>query len=283
MAVISGAWCRPVNTSADEKGGIHDDATAQNLGFQGGTIAGSIHMEQFVPLLVEHFGEQWWSRGGMSLYFLAATVDHEPVQCKVESVAPERAKIWMERENGDLVMQGTASLGPDQDSELNQRLKTVRPASDIRILRHVVIDKLSARHPVNMPAASIDERLAVITESLPCYANSEQFGGRVLPPAPFVHAFRVVEQEIAPLDGPFVGMFGAIELQYLNGPVFAERDYSAIGRVLAVSESPKTEILWYEATLRDVSSQQDVARMIKMDRLMKAASPHWADAEVKSS
>ena len=78
---IVGPWRRPKNTSADEKGGIHDDDTAQDLGFQGGTIAGSIHMEQFPPLLVAHFGDAWWSQGGMSLYFKAATIDHEPVCC----------------------------------------------------------------------------------------------------------------------------------------------------------------------------------------------------------
>lgn len=43
--ILSGPWRHPINSSADEKGGIHDDETASNLGFAGGTIAGSIHME----------------------------------------------------------------------------------------------------------------------------------------------------------------------------------------------------------------------------------------------
>ena len=41
---ITGPWRWPATTSAGEKGGIHDDDTTQELGFQGGTIAGSIHM-----------------------------------------------------------------------------------------------------------------------------------------------------------------------------------------------------------------------------------------------
>ena len=48
---------------------IHDDATAQKLGFRGGTIAGSIHMDQFPPVLVEAFGPAWFETGSLSLAF----------------------------------------------------------------------------------------------------------------------------------------------------------------------------------------------------------------------
>ena len=49
QAAITGEWRRPVNTAAHQKGGIHDDDTATDLGFRGGTVAGAIHMEQFHP------------------------------------------------------------------------------------------------------------------------------------------------------------------------------------------------------------------------------------------
>ena len=78
---LAGRWCRPRNTSADEKGGIHDDATARTLGFSGGTVAGSIHMEQFPPFLIEHLGADWLEQGTLSLYFRSATTDGVPVQC----------------------------------------------------------------------------------------------------------------------------------------------------------------------------------------------------------
>ena len=47
----------PRNSAAEVKGSIHDDATASKLGFRGGTVAGSIHMDQFVPGLLEIYGE----------------------------------------------------------------------------------------------------------------------------------------------------------------------------------------------------------------------------------
>ena len=69
ISIIKGNWRNPKNSSAEEKGGIHDDETAQELGLKGGTIPGSVSMEQFVPLLIDYFGESWWKTGGMSVFF----------------------------------------------------------------------------------------------------------------------------------------------------------------------------------------------------------------------
>ena len=278
-ATITGPWRRPINPSANEKGGIHDDATAQDLGFKGGTIAGSIHMEQFPPLLVEHFGAAWWSRGGMSLYFKTATIENEPVCCKLEPLDERRARIWMENEAGAVVMEGTASLGDDPESEVSARAKAARPASDLRMMADVAVGARSPECPVRIPEESIDARLAVITEPMACYSDATLFDGRVAPVAPCIHAFREVEPHIIPVNGPYVGLFGSIEIQYLNGPVVAERDYVSQGEVLALSDSPKTEIIWYTATLSDPTSGTPIARMTKMDRLMKDASPLWSNAQ----
>mgnify|MGYP001821272941 CR=1 FL=1 len=277
---ITGPWRRPRNTSANEKGGIHDDDTAQNLGFQGGTIAGSIHMEQFPPLLIDYFGEAWWSKGGMSLYFKAATIDDEPVCCKLDPISRTRARIWMENEAGTQIMEGTASLDEDPESEVSRRIEAVRAPGDLRMLREVTIGAPSPDCPVRISTESIDQRLAVITEPMDCYKDDSIYDGRVAPVAPFVHAFRVVEPHIIPVQGPYVGLFGSIELQYLNGPAVADKDYVAQGHVVALSDSPRTEIIWYTATLCDAASGVPVARMTKMDRLMKDASPLWAEGEV---
>ena len=45
--------------------------------------------------------------------------------------------------------------------------------------------------------------------------------------------------------------------------------------VIAVGESPKTEVTWYESTLRDATDKRVVARMLMMSRLLKASSPLW--------
>ena len=52
--VLVGPLREPRNLAANVAGSIHDDSQAQKLGFRGGTVAGSIHMEQFPPLLEGH-------------------------------------------------------------------------------------------------------------------------------------------------------------------------------------------------------------------------------------
>ena len=276
---MTGEWRRPTNTSADEKGGIHDDETASGLGFAGGTIAGSIHMEQFVPILVDHFGAEWWRRGGISLYFLSATLNAQPVRCLLEPTAPDKASIWMEDEDGQRIMQGSASLGDDPDSEIRQRLNSVREPQHIRMFADVRIGVKSEPVPSRLSIDEVEARLKVITEPMACFESSHEFGARVAPMAAAIHTFRAAEPIIAPIRGDFVGMFGAIEVQFVNGPILAEHDYLVVGEALALSESPKTEIIWHQHEMRDAQSGATVARMIKMDRLLKGASPLWKGEE----
>src|SRR5215471_12726265 len=93
---------------------IHEDATAQRLGFRGGTIPGSIHMDQFAPLLVEAFGPAWFATGSLSLNFKHATTDREEVIAMVAE-PPRRYDVQvearMERPDGTLVAIGTAAVG----------------------------------------------------------------------------------------------------------------------------------------------------------------------------
>ena len=68
--VIAGPlWAARNWNIEDGAGSIHDDDTAAELGFRGGTVAGDIHMNQFPPILVEVFGNEWFERGNLSLNF----------------------------------------------------------------------------------------------------------------------------------------------------------------------------------------------------------------------
>lgn len=110
--ILSGEERRPVNPA--QSGSIHDDSVAQKLGFRGGTIAGSIHLEQFVPLLLEAFGAEWFRSGSLSAYFRYATLHDEPVRCflrKPERSADVQVEAWMDTPSGQRVCEGTASVG----------------------------------------------------------------------------------------------------------------------------------------------------------------------------
>src|SRR5881394_593625 len=130
----------PRNSAAEVKGSIHDDATAARLGFRGGTVAGSIHMDQFVPGLLALYGDGWFETGGLSLYFTKATVDAEPVRATVEAGA-ERARLTMHDETGAQICEGTASPGRDPGSELANRLEAQTPAApgELRILKDLKV------------------------------------------------------------------------------------------------------------------------------------------------
>jgi hypothetical protein len=280
--VLIGPVRAPRNTARHAgAGSIHDDATAQKLGFRGGTVAGSLHMEQFPPLLIEAFGEDWLRSGGMSLYFKYATTDNEPVQAFVRrgSADAGHIEVWMDDAKGNRVADGTANVGgTDPSSTLRQRIKAMPAAEDIRILANIAAGDVGERVATRITNEALEGRLAVITEPLPAYTDAGIFGHRIATPALQVHVLRPGERSILPRNSDFgVGLFGAIELQLLAGPVFVEHDYETQARVLAVGETPKTEYLYYEANLFEPGSDDTVLSMIMMLRFMKASSRLWVE------
>src|SRR3954451_12142954 len=111
--VLAGELRVPRNAAANAKGSIHDDETAQRLGLRGGTVAGSVHLDLFPPLLLEVFGERWYERGSVSMNFKNPTVDREPPRAFVarpSAPAPgsgdAQVRVWIERDDGMLVGEG---------------------------------------------------------------------------------------------------------------------------------------------------------------------------------
>jgi len=282
--VIAGPVREPRNLEQEIKGSIHDDATAVELGLRGGTVAGSLHMEQFPPLLTHLFGKRWWQTGGLSLYFRYATTDRERVQCFARRPEPDpathddaRVEVWIDHENGERVAEGTASVGkPDPVSPLRLRVQRVPEPKDLRILSDLEVGRESASVATKATRERLERRLCVIVEPLLDYGRESEWGGPVAPPSLLVDAMTAVQRELLPPDSKYgVGLWGAIEIQHLQGPVFVEHDYEVRARVLAVSETPKTEYLWYESTLSDPKSGDDIAGMLMMLRFMKASHPAW--------
>lgn len=279
--VRAGPVRRPTNVSKAAKGSIHDDARARELGFRGGTVAGNIHCEQFPPLLEAVLGADWRRTGNLSLYFLQPTSDLEPVQAFVGAPEPRseggfRAAVWMETPEGVRVCEGTAAVGPpDLDSALRKRVATARPALDLRILKASKVGDAVSDVPSRQESAKTAPRVENITEPLDIYVDATLLGGLAAAPSAAIDALRAVEESLFNADGAFVGMFGAIELQFLDGPVFIDRDYLCDAKILALSETPKTEVAWWESTLKTVDDRTPVARMIMMTRLLKGSSTLW--------
>ena len=267
---LAGEFRSPVNQAATSKGSIHDDATASKLGFRGGTVAGAVHMDQYVPRLLETFGDDWLNQGNLSVYFQQATVDREPVRAfTLRAPGEVQARVRMENEAGALINIGTASAsGPDSETELQRRLKGMEPARGLRILKASKVGDEVAEVPVRVLQAGLDRRLSAITEPMAIYADG------FLPPSMATQLMRGVEETLFSRTG-VVGLFGAIELQTLNGPLKVETDYVARGRILALTESPKTENVWYQSHIKDPATGEDAGWMIMYLRFLKASSPLW--------
>lgn len=272
--VWEGAFRTPRNAFADAKGSIHNDDTAAKLGFKGGTVAGSVHMDQFVPALLEAYGDDWWRSGSLSLYFTQATVDGEPVRATVEAGA-DRARLSMFNEAGALICKGTAAAGADEGSELRTRFAeqaAVEPAA-LRILKNLRVGDEHRGLEVCVPGEALERALATLTEPLDVYRKG------VLPPSHAVrlaHMTRPVVMEKAAY--PHVGLFGGLEVRHLTGPLRADVAYRARTKILKLTESPKTENVWYEVTFSEAGREAEVASVFYLLRIMRASSPLYAAA-----
>ncbi len=277
MGPIQGPLWAGRNWSADDgAGSIHDDRTAEQLGFRGGTVAGDVHMNQFPPVLVRVFGERWFESGNLSLSFKNATVDGEKVQVFAEPPAPgaNQTKVWMEREDGMLVCVGTAALGDHSRSEL--RRKDLRPCdpAELRILNRVHPGMSLGEYEVyaspNKQHESYDRGL--ISDPMSWYRDASPWGDVVAAPSAIIqylwgNPIRALEPYI---EGS-VGLFGAIEIGYTHGPFLLNRNYRLTSEVICVGQSPRTEYVWYETHAYNEPAQL-VATMRMQGRSMKASS-----------
>lgn len=264
----------PRNMASEVKGSIHDDATATKLGFRGGTVAGSIHMDQFVPLILEAYGEDWFTGGNLSLVFKQPTTDGEAVQAAL-TPGRERARLEMWNEDKALICQGTAADHADAGSELSRRLLTQEPAprGTLRILSALQVGQEASDISLSVPRETLTRALATITETAPDYE-----GGGVLPPSLVVQLAHGARNAVVGSAGSAVGLFGALEIQFLHGPLEAGRDYVGRTRVHALTESPKTENVWYDVLIADPDTGRDQARVTFCLRFMKGSSPLWSEA-----
>jgi hypothetical protein len=270
---LTGEFRAPQNGFQQAQGSIHNDEVASKLGFKGGTVPGSVHMDQFVPMLVELYGRAWFETGDISLHFTQATVDREEVQALVQPGEPH-ARLQMVNKAGQQICVGTASpKAPDKDSEIARRMAEQAEAdpASLRIYADIAVGDTTFDIPMRVNRADYDLGLGRITERLPIYDAKG-----VLSPAYVIRLAHMSRPFVlAKSKAPYVGLFGALEVRHLAGPLLADRDYVGRTTMRKITESPKTENVWYDVDIADAASGQDVASVTFMIRAMKASSPLW--------
>jgi hypothetical protein len=274
---LVGPWRRPhqmLNAQVyDSHASIHDDATAQKLGFQGGTIEGPTHFSQFAPLCENLWGKAWFETGCISAHYRNPSFAGEEVQAILAKPGPgsKQCKIQMVKRDGTEVLRGTASVGHGGPATaLDQRLTELKPLPDPVILHDVKVGMKTARQIVRMGfdqnmgelyPFSLNDKLKVITEPSPYYRREEETGnpwGRPIIPIEMLSVlfqYRSRDDRL-PIKGPAVGLFADQEIRLLRGPLFVGEDYETEREVIALSGSRRTESLWVRTT---VFAEDDVA------------------------
>jgi hypothetical protein len=275
--VLAGPWRGPRQMLSDQAydghASIHDDGTAQALGFRGGTIEGPTHFSQVAPLACELWGERFLSEGCISAHYRNAVYEGEEVRALLTPTAADQALLRMEKRDGTEVLAGTVGIGASQPaSALEQRLEALRPPGELVILQDVRIGMKTGRIPVAMGADqhmgdlypfTLRQKLERITEPSPLYDEIIPFEmisvllGHVSREQPF------------PVRGPAVGLFADQEIRLFDGPLRVGEAYEIEREVIAISDSRRTESSWIRTRVYRPSGDVPIATMLLNSAVLK--------------
>jgi hypothetical protein len=284
---ICGPLRRPAQMLADQEYGghtsIHDDATADKLGFRAGPIEGPTHFSQFVPLLAHVWGRAWFERGCLSAHYQNMVVEGEEVRAFVAlpPTGATRTGAWAQKADGTPVLEASASIGPDQGATLlEQRMAQLRPPEKLVILADLRVGMTGAvdervrmdpdQHMGALYPFSLNAKLARITESSPWYSKPESTPwGRAIIPLEMVSVLVEYTNVKAkfPVKGPAVGLFADQEIRMVDGPLFVGEDYLVRREIVALSESKRVESYWVRSRVYDAAG-----KVLKAEMLLNHAS-----------
>jgi hypothetical protein len=283
---IAGPWRSPRNMLAeqtyDDHASIHDDATAQKLGFKGGAVEGPTHFSQTTPLAVRLFGPEFFERGCLSAHYRAIVYDGEEVQAHAawREASAQIAPVWIIKRDGTEVQRGTASLGEAGATALDRRLAELAPLADPVITRDVEVGRRTGRQTVRMEAAenmgalypfSLDQKLTKITEPSPWYASGDNPYGRAIIPFEMISVLLqyTSREDRLPTRGPALGLFADQEIRLLEGPLFVGETYEVEREVVAITGSRRTESMWVRSEVFRPGEKKAIASMLLNHAILK--------------
>lgn len=284
----------------DDHTSIHDNETAQKLGFKGGTIEGPTHFSQFVPLCVAVWGPRWLAQGSLSAHYRNACFEGEKVRAYVTKPQDDSTQttIRMEREDGTEILRGTAAVGgTNPPSALEQRISELSPPEKPVILRDIHVGMRTQRIAVHMDATqhmgalypfSLAQKLEAITEPSPWYSAEGAASSPWKQPMIPVEMVSVLlnysgEAAAFPVRRPVVGLFADQEIRMHAGPLFVGQPYEMDREVIALSGSRRTESLWIRTRVFRPGSDEVIATMLLNAAYMKASYPGYEEEQKKMS
>jgi hypothetical protein len=296
---LAGPWRSPRqmlhDQTYDDHASIHDDATAQKLGFKGGTIEGPTHFSLFAPLGVAVWGQRFLEQGCLSAHYRNPAFEGETMRGFIKAVeGSDHAEIWAVKDDGVEVLRGTASVGPNAPaSALEARLKTLPPLEQPVVMADVKVGMKTGRVPARMDADqhmgdlypfSLNQKLKVITEPSPWYADgaTTPWGRAIIP----FEMLSVLLQYTAreghfPVREPVVGLFADQEIRLIDGPLLVGEQYEVERELVALSGSRRTESFWVRTKAYRVSDGKHVATMLLNQATLKESYAPYAEEFAK--
>jgi hypothetical protein len=255
---------------------LHDSSVAASLGLGGAPIEAPTHFSQFDPLAARLWGSSWFERGCISSHFRTTVVEGEVVEATMSTLSPSNAIIQMVKADGTVVLDGTASIGPNYSpTELEVRLASLRRPEQL-----FIIDQMEVGTKIHLADGSsitfdepngplypfsLNEKLAAITEPHPWYtpegAATSPWGRPIVP----MEMISVLANKVEPrwaVRTPSVGLFLDLEIRLLAGPIFVGDTYAVDAEVVGLSESKRTESYWTLTSLRAQGSDDVVATVL---------------------
>ena len=275
---------------------IHDDSTAEQMGFQaGGPIEGPTHFSQFDPLLYGLWGQEWFETGCLSAHYRNMVVEGEQVRAYVERPAngQTQVRIRAEKADGTEVLIGTASIGGDaESSEIATRMARLRPPGPLVIMRDLQVGMKGKgleevtmdfdQHMGKLYPFSLNQKLQAITEPSPWYTEdgggSSPWGRAVIPREMIsvLGGYSNRKSGFSP-RGPALGLFAGQQIRMIRGPLFVGHDYLLEREIVALSESRRTESYWVRTTFLDADSKEPIAEMILNHATLKHSFANYEE------
>lgn len=285
--VLVGPWRAPAQMLAEQDLGghtsVHDDATADRLGLVGAPIEGPTHFSQFDPLAVKRWGQAWFERGCISSHFQTMVVEGEEVQARLDPTGDDLARIDAAKADGTPVLTGTASLGADVATELDERRQRgLGDPGELHIVDRLEIGMTSAapdevtmgvdEHNGPLYPFTLARKLDRITELTPWYLDDDASPwGRAIVPTEMLSVLAHKSPGHFPVRGPAVGLFIDLEVRFVDGPVFVGQRYRVDHTIVGIGQSKRVESYWTESVVTDADTGAHAATVLLHQGVFKAS------------
>ena len=214
------------------------------------------------------------------------------LEVKKLNYGPAGEKVRLQWEDGCLVLEASASIGPDAGPPLlERRMAALRPPEKLLILEDLHVGMKGAvdehvrmdadQHMGALYPFSLNQKLAAITENSPWYSDAAVSPwGRAIIPLEMISVLAEHSILLAgfPVKGPAVGLFADQEISLIDGPLFVGEDYVLRREIVALAESKRTESYWVRTRIFDAGGERQVAEMLLNHATLKHSYAGYADA-----